>query len=270
MRDANGNILAEIAAVTRGDVERQKQFLPPDEIRRLCAAHGRGKRDFCAALRRPGRGEGAAGRPRVIAELKKASPSAGVIRCDFQPLALAPRLEAAGAAALSVLTEPHWFQGSPAYLSEVSRLASVPVLRKDFVVDAYQIYQAELWGADAVLLIAAMLDAAALREFARVAADLGLAVLGEAHDAAELDALLAVPEIGAVGVNCRDLKTFKTDWEGLDALLRQIPGERVAVAESGIKSAADMEELPADAFLVGTTLMAAPDPAAALRGLLRP
>ena len=262
-----GNILEQIAARTREELEKQRQFLPADEIQRLCARHDRRKRDFYGALRRPGR---AGGSPRVIAELKKASPSAGGIRCDFQPLALAPQLEAAGAAALSVLTEPHWFQGSPAYLSEVSRLVNIPVLRKDFIVDPYQIFQAELWGADAVLLIAALLAAPALGDFARIAADLGLAVLGEAHNDAELDALLAVPEIGAVGVNCRDLRTFKTDWAGLDALLRRIPAERVAVAESGIKSPADMARLPADAFLVGTTLMAAPDPAAALRELLRP
>lgn len=260
------NILAEIAAVTRRDLVKQKAFLPEEEIRALCASCHREKRDFYHALRRENRSSGT---PKVIAELKKASPSAGVIRADFQPLTLAPALEKAGAAALSILTEPHWFQGSPAYLSGVSRLVKIPVLRKDFIVDAYQICQAKLWGADAILLIAALLDDRTLRDLAQTAAELELAVLGEAHDQAELDRLLAVAEIGAVGVNCRDLKTFRTDWAGLDALLRRIPADRVAVAESGIKSAADMAALPADAFLIGTTLMAADRPDAKLRELLR-
>ena len=263
---SEANILAEIAAVTRRDLEKQKTLLPEHEIRALCAGHHREKRDFYAALRRENRLSGA---PRVIAELKKASPSAGVIRADFQPMELAPMLEKAGAAALSVLTEPHRFQGRPAYLSGVARLVKIPVLRKDFIVDAYQLCQAKLWGADAVLLIAALLDAPAMRELARQAAGLGLAILGEAHNEAELEQVLNTPEIGAVGVNCRDLKTFRTDWAGLDSLLRQIPADRVAVAESGIRSASDMAQLPADAFLIGSTLMAAADPAAQLRELLQ-
>ena len=263
---SEANILAEIAAAARRDLEKQKKFLPEEEIRSLCASHTREKRDFYRALKRENR---AAGLPKVIAELKKASPSAGLIRADFAPMSLAPALEKAGAAALSVLTEPHWFQGSPAYLSGVSRLVKVPVLRKDFIVDAYQIRQVKLWGADAVLLIAARLDDDAMRELAQVAAELDLAVLGEAHSQAELDRILKIQEIGAAGVNCRDLKTFRTDWAGLDSLLRQIPADRVAVAESGIRSAADMAPLPADAFLIGSTLMAAADPAEKLRELLQ-
>ncbi|MPM79302.1 Indole-3-glycerol phosphate synthase [bioreactor metagenome] len=259
------DILTEIAAVTRRDLEKQKRLLPPETLASLCAAHHRAIRDFCGALKRPDRRSGT---PKVIAELKKASPSSGVIRADFRPLELAPALEQAGAGALSVLTEPHYFQGAPATLSGVAKLVKIPLLRKDFIIDAYQIGQAWLWGADAVLLIAALLDQNELRALSRVAADHGLAVLGEAHTEAELERLLAVDEIRAVGVNCRDLRTFRTDWDGAARLLDLIPADKTAVAESGIAAAADLRRLPADAFLIGTTLMKADDPAAKLKELL--
>lgn len=259
------DILTEIAAATRRDLEKQKRLLPPSELDGLCVAHHREIRDFYGALKRSDRQSGT---PNVIAELKKASPSAGLIRADFRPLELAQALEKAGAKALSVLTEPHFFQGAPTTLSGVAKLVKIPLLRKDFILDDYQIKQAFLWGADAILLIAALLDQAELRSLSKVAAQYGLAVLGEAHTEEELERLLAIDDIRVVGVNCRDLRTFRTDWDGAEKLLTLIPADKVAVAESGIANPADLHRLPADAFLIGTTLMKAADPAAQLRELL--
>ncbi len=262
------SILDQIVAATRQDLDKQRRLLPAADLMRLCEQHQRKIRDFARALRRsPDRRGGA---PRVIAELKKASPSAGMIRADFKPLELARELEKAGAAALSVLTEPHFFQGAASTLSGVSKLVNIPVLRKDFIVDEYQIAQAYLWGADAVLLIARILDQSELIRLANAAHSFGLAVLGEAHSARELDRLLAVETIGCVGINCRNLADFSTDWESASALLDGIPADRVAVAESGIRNASDMAALNADAFLVGSLLMQNADPAAQLAQLLKP
>ena len=196
----------------------------------------------------------------VIAELKKASPSKGVIREDFRYLAFAKELENAGAAALSVLTERNYFQGSLEYLRMVRQEVSIPLLRKDFLFDEYQIYEARANGADAVLLIAAMLEEKTIREFAAIAADLGMAVLGEAHTEAELEILLRSPDIALIGINARDLRTFHTDLEQTYELLRRIPSGRIAVAESAIRTRAEIEQLAsagAGWFLIGETLMCA-------------
>ncbi len=219
-------------------------------------------RDFPGALRKDG--------VRIIAELKSASPSKGTIRSDFPVTELAAELEAAGAAALSVLTEPEFFRGSLTYLERARRAASVPLLRKDFIVDEYQLLEARVSGADAVLLIAALLPAAELRSLTVRAHRLGLAVLGEAHSEDEVEIFL---DSGAdmIGANARDLRTFRTDLDTTARLLRMIPRERLPVAESAIRSREDvasMRSAGAAALLVGETLMRAPRPGAALRELL--
>ena len=217
-------------------------------------------RDFAAALRRPGR--------RVIAELKAASPSKGAIRpeLDREVERLAAGLEAAGAAALSVLTERNFFLGSGMNLRRARGSVDIPLLRKDFIYDEYQILEARVWGADAILLIAAMLTPEEFRKLRAFAASLGLAVLCEAHTADELDMLL---DGGAeiVGINARNLSTFALAGE----LSRQIPAGKIAVAESAIRSADDlnaMEQLGAKAFLIGETLMRAERPGEKLCELL--
>lgn len=260
----SGTILDEIVARVQSDLADTKRRVPLEQLRDRVAARGP-TRAFAAALR-PGEGRP----PRVIAELKRASPSRGLIRADFQVRELAQRLVANGAAALSVLTEPHYFQGSPDYLRTVSEVVAVPALRKDFIVDTYQLYEARAWGADAVLLIAKALTPERFRSLHEQAEGIGLAVLAEIHDSDELDVVLAA---GArvVGINSRDLRTFKTDWELTIALLARVPESVVTVAESGIKGPEDMQRLTeagADAFLVGETLMRAPDPGEALAQLL--
>ena len=221
--------------------------------------------DFARALRRPEHGS-----PRIIAELKKASPSKGLIRADFAPESLAPELEAAGAAALSVLTEPHFFQGGAHILRQAAQHVSIPILRKDFIVADIQLLEARRWGAAAVLLIAAVLDSDSYRHLLAKAEELNLAVLTEVHNQEELARVL---EDGAriVGVNSRDLTTFRVDLGVTERLLAHIPDDRVRVAESGIREATDMRtlmEAGADAFLIGETFMRAPSPGHALRTLL--
>lgn len=219
-------------------------------------------RDFAAALSRDGLN--------VIAELKKASPSRGVLRAHYNPAVLAASLEEAGAAALSVLTEPEFFQGSLEGLQVVRGVCGLPVLRKDFLFDPYQLYEARASGADAFLLIAAILSQEELRRLLTLGNQLGMAALVEVHTAEELDRAL---EAGAemVGVNNRDLKTFQVNPETSVQLIEEIPEECVAVSESGLRSRRELERLRAagfDAFLVGEFLMQAEEPAAALRELL--
>jgi indole-3-glycerol phosphate synthase len=231
---------------------------------RQAAARG-ACRDFRGALLP--RGDG---RPRIIAELKKASPSKGLIRPDFDPAPLGVELAAQGAAALSVLTEPHYFQGCPQYLQTVARCVAIPVLRKDFIVDEYQIHEACAWGADAVLLIAAALDATAFRALYHVARAAGLAVLCEVHTRDELRDVL---DVGAeiVGINSRDLRTFKVDLATAETLAAAVPRGIVTVAESGIATREDIARLQRagiHAFLIGETLMRQPSPGQALRQLL--
>jgi indole-3-glycerol phosphate synthase len=245
-------------------------------LKAALAARG-GQRDFAGALRRPKQGPVA-----LIAEVKKASPSAGVIRPDFDPVAIARAYEAAGASCLSVLTDRKFFQGSLDYLKQVRATVSLPLLRKDFIIDQRQILEAVEWGADAILLIAAILSDAQLRQFHALAADAGLAALVEVHDEAELDCALAA---GAqlIGVNNRDLKTFKVDLattERLAARLASSPRDTqhssghpapLLVAESGIHTRADVERLArcgAGAILVGESLMKHADIGAKTRELL--
>jgi indole-3-glycerol phosphate synthase len=212
----------------------------------------------------------AAGLPAVIAEVKKASPSKGVIRADFDPAAIARSYAAAGAACLSVLTDRDFFQGSEAYLQQARAACELPVLRKDFVVDPYQVYEARAIGADCILLIVAALDDAALLELSLLAAELDLDVLCEVHDAQELERALALP-VPLIGVNNRDLRTFETSLDTSLALKSRMgDDDRVLVAESGIHTREDVARLRAadiHAFLVGEAFMRAADPGQALERL---
>lgn len=207
---------------------------------------------------------------RVIAELKSASPSRGVIRADFRPVELASELAENGAAALSVLTEEHFFQGSPTYLERVSETVDIPLLCKDFIVDPYQVLEAKCYGASALLLIAEALSDARLRILIHLALELGLEILAEAHSAAEIDRMLTFP-VTMIGVNARNLDDFSTSLEASAALLGRIPARRIPVAESAIASRADIERLRragARGFLIGETLMRSAHPGETLRGLL--
>ncbi len=211
----------------------------------------------------------AAGQPAVIAEVKKASPSKGVIRADFDPAAIARSYEAGGAACLSVLTDIDFFQGSDDYLRQARAACALPVLRKDFIVDAYQLYESRVLGADCVLLIAAALDDAQLAEYAFIADELGMDVLVEVHDLDELERALPIPA-RLLGINNRNLKTFEVSLQATLDLKAMVPADRVLVTESGILAPADVALMRGHgigAFLVGEAFMRQPEPGAALRDL---
>jgi indole-3-glycerol phosphate synthase len=256
-------ILEDILSARRADVARAKRVTPLAALREQ-PRYAAPRRGFAAGLR--------ARRPAVIAEIKKASPSKGVIRADFDPVAIARSYAAAGAAAISVLTEERFFQGHADHLQAVRDAVELPLLRKDFVFDSYQLAEARAWGADAALLIAAMLDDGQLAELHAAGTELGLDVLVEAHTAEEVTRAAAA---GArlIGVNNRDLRTFVTSLATAERLHALIPKGALAVAESGIETATDVARMcdaGYDAFLVGESLMRAPDPGAALRALLAP
>jgi indole-3-glycerol phosphate synthase len=211
----------------------------------------------------------AAGQPAVIAEVKKASPSKGVIRADFHPAEIARSYEAGGAACLSVLTDADFFQGSEAYLQQARAACSLPVLRKDFIIDPYQVYEARVIGADCILLIVAALDDERLMDLSLLAAELDLDVLAEVHDEDELLRALALP-VPLVGVNNRNLRTFETSLDTSLRLRPLVEPGRIFVTESGIHAREDVARLRAadiDAFLVGEAFMRAPDPGSALHDL---
>ncbi len=211
----------------------------------------------------------AAGRPGVIAEAKKASPSKGVLRPDFDPVAIARSYQRGGAACLSVLTDIDFFQGSDAYLQQARGACALPVLRKDFVIDPYQVWEARALGADCILLIAACLDNGLLDELNALALGLGMDALIEVHDGAELDRALRVDN-PMVGINNRDLRTFEVALETTLDLMARIPAERLVVTESGIQGRQDVARLRdhgVNAFLVGEAFMRADDPGARLREL---
>ena len=259
--------LDTILASTRATVAQAKARVPVAELERHAAAHT--PRGWAAALRSK-----AAEAPAIIAEIKKASPSKGLIRADFDVAWLAARYAAGGAAALSVLTDEPYFQGSLRNLEIASATVALPCLRKDFMVDEYQIVEARAHRADAILLIAAALTSGELRHFARAAHNVSLDVLVEVHTADELTRLLdALGDTGAdaIGVNNRDLRTFETHLETSLALIDRIPPTAVRVAESGIFTPDDAARLRSagfDALLIGESLMRQPDPGAALETLL--
>jgi len=209
----------------------------------------------------------AAGQSAVIAEVKKASPSKGIIRPNFDPVEIAKSYERGGAACLSVLTDVDFFQGSDAYLQAARAAVSLPVIRKDFIVDPYQVVEARALGADCILLIVAALDAVVLKELNAQALDLGLDVLVEVHNAEELELALALPN-RLIGINNRDLHTFNVSLDTTFELLAQIPKDRIVVTESGIIEVEDvmaMRERQVNAFLVGESFMRANDPGARLQ-----
>lgn len=222
-------------------------------------------RDFVGALQQ----KIAAGLPAVIAEIKKASPSQGVIRADFRPADIARSYEQAGAACLSVLTDVDFFQGSDAYLQQARAACALPVLRKDFVIDAWQVYEARVLGADCILLIVAALDDALLKELAELAWHLDMEVLVEVHDRAELERALQL-DATLIGINNRNLRTFETRLETTLELLPHIPDGRLVITESAIHTRADVARMRShgvNAFLVGEAFMRAPDPGAQLSSL---
>jgi indole-3-glycerol phosphate synthase len=263
-------ILDRIVERTRADLSDRKARVPLAELRARCRDL-EAPRDFAGAVRRPpGAARRRTGPLAVIAEIKKASPSRGVIRPDFQPAALAAAYAAAGASAVSVLTDGPFFQGSLQDLAAVRQHVELPILRKDFHLDPYQLYEARAAGADAVLLIAAILTAAKIRDLLSLAGELGLAALVEAHDAEELEQALAC---GAriVGINNRDLRTFRVTLQTTFDLLSMVPADRALVSESGVLAAADarrLAEAGVDAILVGEGLLTHPDVGAALRALV--
>jgi len=211
----------------------------------------------------------AAGEAAVIAEVKKASPSKGVMRADFRPAEIARSYQAGGAACLSVLTDVDFFQGADEYLQQARSACALPVLRKDFVIDAYQVHEARALGADCILLIVAALDDEQLADFSTLAHKLGMDVLVEAHDAHELERALATPA-GLIGINNRNLRTFDTTLDTTLALLARVPADRLLVTESGIHAPADVARMRAagvHAFLVGEAFMRAADPGAELQRL---
>lgn len=255
--------LENILAVTRRVVERRKSTADYRALERAAANHV--PRGFANALRQRSQTG-----PAIIAELKKASPSRGLIRGDFNVDELAPALEADGATALSVLTEEQFFQGSLQNLQRASAAVSIPCLRKDFIVDAFQVLEARAACADAILLIAAALDDASLRTLTRSAQEQGLNVLCEVHDAEEAARVLNLG-CDAIGVNNRNLRTFQVSLETALELSSRLPSDVVRVAESGIHTADDLFRLRAagyDAFLIGESLMRQHDPGAALAALL--
>ena len=256
--------LDDILAHTTKLVAERRQGTDLARMERQAAEHQ--PRGFAASLRRF-----AVSGPAVIAELKKASPSKGLIRAEFDPAALAISLELGGAAALSVLTDEHFFQGSLQNLEFASAAVTIPCLRKDFMVDPFQMVEARASGADAILLIVAAHTDATLKVLRSAAREQGLDVLCEVHDGEELRRALDI-DCEAVGVNCRDLRDFTVHPERLMELAGSIPAEVVRVAESGIRTGEDMGRLRAagyDAFLIGESLMRQADPGAALAEMLR-
>jgi len=261
------DILQKIIAVKREELRRDQARMSLQALRDQAAQRTDG-RDFVAALRE----RVAQHRPAVIAEIKKASPSKGVLRPDFQPDRIARSYEAAGAACLSVLTDESFFQGSPEHLQQARAACALPVLRKDFIVDEYQVVQARAWGADAVLLIAACLSDGQMAELEACALSWGLAVLVEVHNRDELLRCLSL-KTPLLGINNRDLRTFEVRLSTTLDLIDLVPPERVLITESGILAASDvrhMRQAHVHAFLVGEAFMRASDPGQALRDLFFP
>ncbi|MFA7605194.1 MAG: indole-3-glycerol phosphate synthase TrpC [Rhodocyclaceae bacterium] len=258
------DILERILTVKREEVALGQQERPVAAM----AEEARTRpvpRDFVEAIR----ASLAHGRPAVISEIKKASPSKGVIREDFRPAEIARAYEVAGASCLSVLTDRDFFQGAPEYLQQAREACSLPVLRKDFIVDAWQVYEARAMGADAILLIAAAMDLTHMRMLEELALSMGMGVLVEVHDADELELALRM-KTPLIGINNRNLRTFEVSLQTTLDLLERIPADRIVVTESGVLSAEDvalMRGHGVNAFLVGEAFMRAEDPGSALRAL---
>jgi indole-3-glycerol phosphate synthase len=255
------NVLDRIVENTRQEVRRRRDRVPFDELERAVAEREE-PRPFAEALIRPG--------VSLIAEHKRRSPSAGVLRAGATVTDIVTAYDRGGAAALSILTENAHFGGSLEDLREARAASVLPVLRKDFIVDAYQIYEAAAYGADAILLIVAALNPSELAELHAAARDLDLDALVEVHDEAELTRALEVLDASLIGINNRDLTTFEVDVERTYQLLSDVPAGKTVVSESGIhtrEQIEDLERVGVDAVLIGESLMRAPDPEAACRAL---
>jgi indole-3-glycerol phosphate synthase len=258
------DILDKIVTVKREEVAALVQQKPLS-VMRADAESRVLTRDFVGALR----SKITAGKPAVIAEVKKASPSKGVLRADFIPADIAQSYAEYGAACLSVLTDKQFFQGSIEYFKQARASCALPALRKDFMIDPYQVYESRVMGADCILLIAAVLDDAQMKDMEALAMSLDMAVLVEVHDAAELERGLKL-KTPLIGINNRNLKTFEVSLDTTLSLLGQVPADRVLVTESGISTAADVKRLRdahVNAFLVGEAFMRAEEPGLALDAL---
>jgi indole-3-glycerol phosphate synthase len=255
------DILDRILARKREELEAARATVPLAQVQTR-AASAPPPRDFVGALR----AKIAAGRPAVIAEIKKASPSKGLLRADFDPAAIARGYESGGAACLSVLTDRDFFQGAHEHLGQARSACTLPVLRKDFITEPYQVFESRALGADCILLIAAALARQDMQGLEAAALSLGMAVLVEVHDAAELEAALTL-QTPLLGVNNRNLRSFQTSLQTTLDLLPRIPAGRIVVAESGISGRPEVSMLlgrGVSAFLIGEALMRSPDPGGAL------
>ncbi len=254
-------ILDEIIEKRKIQLDKEKAKVPFDEMKSLAMNTSFKTLDFKNAL--------SGNDLRVICEVKKASPSKGLIRSDFHPIEIAKEYESAGANAISCLTEEHYFKGSSAYLKSIAECVSIPILRKDFIIDEYQIYEARTIGASAILLIAAVLDEDTLGRFYKLATFLSLQCLVEVHNESELEKSLSI-DAEIIGINNRDLKTFNVDLNTTERLASLIPKDRVIVSESGIKDNTDMKAVHsfgASAVLIGETLMRSDNISATLKEL---
>ena len=258
------DILNKIIAVKREEIAEASNRKPLPAMRKDAESRVL-TRDFVGALR----SKIAAGQAAVIAEIKKASPSRGVLRTDFVPADIAQSYAEHGAACLSVLTDRQFFQGSIDYLKQARASCGLPVLRKDFIIDAYQVYESRVMGADCILLIAACLDDAQMKSFEALALSLDMAVLVEVHDAAELERALKL-KTPLIGINNRNLNSFEVSLDTTLGLVSQVPAERLLISESGIATADDVQRLrraKVNAFLVGEAFMRAEEPGEALQQL---
>ena len=262
----SSDILNRIVEVKRDEIRAARAKRDLASLRRDAESLG-GVRDFVGSMR----AKVAAGQAAVIAEIKKASPSKGVLREHFVPAEIAESYQRGGAACLSVLTDVQFFQGATAYLEQARAACTLPVLRKDFMVDAYQVFEARAMGADCILLIAACLDDAEMADLEAQAHALGMAVLVEVHDGFELDRALSL-KTTLVGINNRNLRTFEVTLDTTLGLLKNVPADRLLVTESGVLARADVERMRAadvSAFLVGEAFMRAPDPGRSLADLFQ-
>jgi len=258
------DILGKILATKRTEIAAGLAAVSLAEMR-VRAEAAAAPRDFVGALR----AKIAAGQPAVIAEIKKASPSKGVIRADFHPAEIAASYEKGGAACLSVLTDVQYFQGCADYLMQARAACALPVLRKDFIIDPYQVYEARAMGADCILLIVAALDLPTMQALEALAFELGMAVLVESHNAEELDAALQL-KTPLMGINNRNLRSFEVSLDTTLALLPRIGSDRIVITESGILAPADVAKMRShqvNGFLVGEAFMRAADPGAELARL---